>query len=157
MDISRRKLLHAGIATASLTAAGTFALPAETSSRTDDMTFLTISQVSELVRTRKISPVEITRAVLERIDKLNPVLNAYITVTADLAMKSAQEAASEIQHNHCRGPPHGVPIAVKDLFDTGGVRTTAGSALFKDRVPEQDAEVIRRLKAAGAVLLGKTN
>src|SRR5205823_4997963 len=79
------------------------------------------------------------------------------TVIADLAMRSAQQAESEIQHNHWRGPLHGVPIAVKDLFDTAGVRTTAGSALFKDRVPEQDAEVVRRLKAAGAVLLGKLN
>jgi aspartyl-tRNA(Asn)/glutamyl-tRNA(Gln) amidotransferase subunit A len=156
MDMSRRKFLHATIATASLSAAGTLALATESSSQTDDWV-LSISELSELIRTRKVSPVEITRATLERIDRLNPTLNAYITVTADLAMKSAQEAESEIQHNRWRGPLHGVPIAVKDLFDTAGVRTTAGSALFKDRVPDQDAEVIRRLKAAGAVLLGKTN
>jgi len=156
MDISRRNFLHAAIASVSLSATRAFDVAAQ-GNRPEDRTFVTISDLSELIRTRKVSPVEITRAVLERIDRLNPLLNAYITVIADLAMKSAQEAESEIQRNHWRGPLHGVPIAVKDLFDTAGVRTTAGSALFKNRVPEQDAEVIRRLKAAGAVLLGKTN
>jgi len=157
MDISRRKFLHASIATASIGAVGALATPARASLRTKDWSFLTILELSELIRARKISPVEVTRATLERIDRLNPVVNAYITVTADLAMKSAQEAESEIQRNRWRGPLHGTPIALKDLFDTGGVRTTAASALFKDRVPDQDAEVVRRLKAAGAVLLGKTN
>ena len=155
MDISRRKFLHASIAA---TVAGTrFAATSESRSRSDDIEFLTISNVGELIRTRKISPIEVTRGILERIDRLNPMLNAYITVTADLAMKSAQEAESEIQHNRWRGPLHGVPIALKDLFDTAGIRTTAASELFKNRVPEQDAEVVRRLKAAGAVILGKTN
>src|SRR5262249_45706827 len=122
-----------------------------------DPAFLTISEVSELIRTRKVSPVEITQTILKRIERLNPALNAYITVTPDLAMKAAHEAESEIQQKKWRGPLHGVPVAVKDLFDTAGVRTTAASALFRDRVPEQDAEVIRKLKAAGAVLVGKTN
>jgi aspartyl-tRNA(Asn)/glutamyl-tRNA(Gln) amidotransferase subunit A len=157
MDISRRKFLHASVAAATLSAARAFDLAAQGSSRPEDWALLTISDLSELIRARKVSPVEITRAAIERIDKLNPLLNAFITVTPDLAMKSAQEAESEIQRNRWRGPLHGVPIAVKDLFDTAGIRTTAGSALFKNRVPEQDAEVIRRLKAAGAVLLGKTN
>ena len=156
MDISRRQFLHATIASASMGATGAFALPSQVSPRTEDWA-LSISELSELVRARKISPVEITQAVLERIDRLNPALNAYITVTADLAMKSAREAESEIQHNRWRGPLHGVPLAVKDLFDTAGVRTTAASSLFKDRVPEQDAEVVRRLKAAGAIILGKAN
>lgn len=157
MGISRREFLQAGIATAGITATGALASSPQASPRTDDLSFFSISQLSELLRTRKISPVEVTRASLERISKLNPGLNAYITVTADLAIKAAQEAESEIQRNHWRGPLHGIPIALKDLFDTAGVRTTAASALFKDRVPDQDAEVVRRLKAAGAVLLGKTN
>ena len=155
MDISRRTFLHASIA-----AAGLLASPLQGSaptSPTEDLAFLSISELSELIRARKVSPVEITSAALERIEKLNPALNAYITVTPDLAMKSAREAESEIQQRKWRGPLHGVPIAAKDLFDTAGVRTTAASALFKDRIPEQDAEVIRKLKAAGAVLLGKTN
>ena len=121
------------------------------------LAFSSISEVSELLRRRKLSPVELTRSILDRIEKLNPALNAFITVTADQAMKSAQEAESEIQQKKWRGPLHGVPLALKDLFDTAGVRTTAGSAMFKDRVPAEDAEVVRRLKAAGAVLLGKTN
>src|SRR5437660_1303275 len=129
----------------------------QNSSQTNDLAFLSLTELSELIRSRKVSPVEVTRNILERIERLNPALDAFITVTRDVAMKSAQEAELEIQQKKWRGPLHGVPIAVKDLFDTAGIKTTAGSAVFKDRVPEQDAEVIRRLKSAGAVLLGKTN
>src|SRR2546426_6119887 len=129
----------------------------QNSSQTNDLAFLSLTELSELIRSRKASPVEVTRIILERIEKLNPALNAYITVTRDVAMKSAQEAESEIQQKKWRGPLHGVPVAVKDLFDAAGIKTTAGSAVFKDRVPDKDAEVIRKLKAAGAVLVGKTN
>ncbi|PYS07993.1 MAG: Asp-tRNA(Asn)/Glu-tRNA(Gln) amidotransferase GatCAB subunit A [Acidobacteria bacterium] len=129
----------------------------QSSSPKTDLVFLSLTELSELIRARKVSPVEVTRTILERIERLNPALDAFITVTRDVAMKSAQEAELEIQQKKWRGPLHGVPIAVKDLFDTAGIKTTAGSAVFKDRVPEQDAEVIRRLKSAGAVLLGKTN
>src|SRR4029077_20061698 len=129
----------------------------QNSSPKNDLASLSLTEVSELIRTKKVSPVEVTRTILERIEKLNPALNAYITVTRDLAMKAAQEAESETQQKKWRGPLHGVPIALKDLFDTAGVKTTAGSAVFKDRVPQQDAEVVRKLKAAGAVLVGKTN
>jgi len=129
----------------------------QNSSQTNDLAFLSLTELSELIRSRKVSPVEVTRNILERIEKLQPALNAYITVTRDVAMKSAQEAESEIQQKKWRGPLHGVPVAVKDLFDTAGIKTTAGSAVFKDRVPDMDAEVIRKLKAAGAVLVGKTN
>src|SRR5438128_4669580 len=129
----------------------------QNSSQTNDLAFLSLTELSELIRSRKVSPVEVTRNILERIEKRHPALNAYITVTRDVAMKAAQEAESEIQQKKWRGPLHGVPVALKDLFDTAGIRTTAGSALFKDRVPAQDAEVIRRLKLAGAVLVGKTN
>src|SRR5881296_1636318 len=129
----------------------------QNSSQTNDLAFLSLTELSELIRSRKVSPVEVTRNILERIEKRHPALNAYITVTRDVAMKSAQEAESEIQQKKWRGPLHGVPVAVKDLFDTAGIKTTAGSAVFKDRVPDKDAEVIRKLKAAGAVLVGKTN
>jgi aspartyl-tRNA(Asn)/glutamyl-tRNA(Gln) amidotransferase subunit A len=152
MDISRRNFLHASIAGAAALAS----VPAA-SSETGDLAFLSISQLSALIRERKVSPVEVTEATLKRIEKLNPTLNVFITVTSELAMNAAREAESEIQHKKWRGPLHGVPIAVKDLFDTAGIRTTAGSGVFKDRVPVQDAEVIRRLKSAGAVLVGKTN
>jgi aspartyl-tRNA(Asn)/glutamyl-tRNA(Gln) amidotransferase subunit A len=152
MEMSRREFIQAGIGTAAGIGSGL-----QGSAQSDDSSFLSISELSELIRARKISPVEVTRATLDRIEKLNPKLNAYITVTSDAAMKSAKEAEAEIQLKRWRGPLHGVPIAVKDLFDTAGVKTTAGSAVFKDRVPVEDAEVIRKLKLAGAVLVGKTN
>lgn len=118
---------------------------------------LSIRDASELVRLKKVSPVELTNACLAQIDKLNPALNAFITVTGESAVAEARAAEAEIQRGKWRGPLHGVPVALKDLFDTAGVRTTAGSGVFKDRTPTEDAEVVRRLKAAGAVLLGKTN
>ena len=116
-----------------------------------------IRQVSELLRAGSVSPVELTEKCLARIEQLNPRLNAFITVTADSAMAQARQAEVEIRRGHWRGPLHGVPLALKDLIDTADVRTTAASSLFKDRVPAEDAEVVRRLKAAGAVLLGKQN
>ena len=121
------------------------------------LTDLNLSDASELVRRRKVSPVELTEACLARIEQLNPTLNAFITITAESARAEARNAEAEIQRGKWRGPLHGIPIALKDLFDTAGVRTTAASALFKDRIPKDDAEVVRRLKSAGAVLLGKTN
>ena len=125
--------------------------------QTDDVTKLTIREAAELVHKKRISPVELTTACLSRIERLNPALNAFITITAESALAQAREAESEIQRGRWRGPLHGIPIALKDLFDTAGVKTTAASAVFKDRVPAEDAEVVRRLKAAGAVLVGKTN
>jgi aspartyl-tRNA(Asn)/glutamyl-tRNA(Gln) amidotransferase subunit A len=116
-----------------------------------------IAQISELLRKGSVSPVELTTDALARIEKLNPRLNAFITVTADSALEDARRAEAEIRHGDWRGPLHGVPLSLKDLIDTAGVRTTAASLLFKDRIPHEDAEVVRRLKAAGAVLLGKQN
>lgn len=123
----------------------------------NDLCWLAINEVSQLLRTRKISPVELTQFCLERIDRLNPKLNAFITVTAESALVDARKAEAEIQKGRWRGPLHGVPIALKDLFDTAGIRTSAASALFKDRVPTKDCEVVRRLKNAGAVFVGKLN
>jgi aspartyl-tRNA(Asn)/glutamyl-tRNA(Gln) amidotransferase subunit A len=117
----------------------------------------TILEVGELLRKRKLSPVELTRDCLARIEKLNPTLNAFITVTAESALAQARQAEKEIRQGQWRGPLHGIPIALKDIIDTAGTRTTAASALFKDRIPAEDAEVVRRLKDAGAVLLGKQN
>lgn len=122
-----------------------------------DVPWLTLSEASHLVRNKKISPVELTQVCLRRIEQFNPKLNAFITVTGESALAEAREAEAEIQRGHWRGPLHGIPIALKDLFDTSGVRTTAASGVFKDRVPAQDSEVVRRVKAAGAVLLGKLN
>jgi aspartyl-tRNA(Asn)/glutamyl-tRNA(Gln) amidotransferase subunit A len=116
-----------------------------------------ILETSELLRKRKLSSVELTKNCLEQIEKLNPTLNAFITVTSESAMTQARSAEAEILRGNWRGPLHGIPLALKDLIDTAGVRTTAASALFKDRVPTEDAEVVRHLKNAGAVLLGKHN
>jgi aspartyl-tRNA(Asn)/glutamyl-tRNA(Gln) amidotransferase subunit A len=152
MSVSRREFLQGTIGGAAMLHS-----KMQDTSQKSDLTFFSISELSELIRNKKVSPVEVTRATLDRIEKLNPKLNAYITVTADLAMKSAKEAESEIQQKKWRGPLHGIPIALKDLFDTAGIKTTAGSNVFKDRVPAQDAEVVRKLKSAGVVLVGKTN
>jgi aspartyl-tRNA(Asn)/glutamyl-tRNA(Gln) amidotransferase subunit A len=117
----------------------------------------TISELGQRLRRREISPVEITRACLEQIEKKNAELNAFITVLAESALEEAARAEREILGGGWRGPLHGIPIALKDLIDTAGVRTTAASALFQDRVPSADAEVVRRLREAGAVILGKNN
>lgn len=125
--------------------------------RRPDLTALTIREAANLVRRKAVSPVELTQACLQRIDRLNPALNAFITVTAETAMAQAREAEAEIRRGAWRGPLHGIPVGLKDNIDTAGVRTTLASAVFADRVPAADAEVVRRLKAAGAVLIGKHN
>jgi aspartyl-tRNA(Asn)/glutamyl-tRNA(Gln) amidotransferase subunit A len=123
-----------------------------------DMTTLgTISQLAQRFRRREVSPVEITRECLRRIENLNPRLNAFITVMAESALAEARSAEGEISRGQWRGPLHGIPIALKDLINTAGVRTTSASALHRDRVPTEDAEVVRRLREAGAVIVGKNN
>ncbi len=117
----------------------------------------TISELAPRLRSREISSVEITRECLRRIEERNPELNAFITVMADSALADARAAEAEILRGEWRGPLHGIPIALKDLIDTARVRTTAASSLYKDRVPAQDAEVVRRLREAGAVIIGKNN
>lgn len=116
-----------------------------------------IIELGEQLRKGILSPVELTTECLSRIEKWNPVLNAFITIAAESALAAAHEAEDEIQHGNWRGPLHGVPIGIKDIIDTAGVRTTAASALFKDRIPPHDAEVVRRFKNAGAIILGKQN
>jgi len=106
----------------------------------------TICELSRQLRDRDISPVELTQHCLVLIEKLNPALNAFITVTADRALERARVAEREIFRGDYRGPLHGIPIGLKDIVDTAGVRTTAASALFKDRIPTEDAEVVRRLR-----------
>jgi aspartyl-tRNA(Asn)/glutamyl-tRNA(Gln) amidotransferase subunit A len=117
----------------------------------------TICELSRQIRGRSISPVELTQHCLVLIEKLNPALNAFITVTADSALDRARRAEREIFRGDYRGPLHGIPIGLKDIIDTAGVRTTAASALFKDRIPTEDAEVARRLRCGGAIILGKQN
>lgn len=116
-----------------------------------------IAELAKLLKKRELSSVELTNDCLERIGRLNPALNAFITITADSAVAEAREADAEIERGKWRGPLHGIPLGLKDLIDTAGVLTTAASGLFKDRIPRQDADVVLRLKEAGAVLLGKQN
>ncbi|MBI4541253.1 MAG: amidase [Gemmatimonadetes bacterium] len=121
------------------------------------LAFCTITEIVRHIRSGELSPVELTRVFLERIDRYNGHLNAYITVTAERALAAARAAEAAIAGGQYLGPLHGIPMALKDLVDTAGIRTTAGSILFRDRVPERDAAVARRLFEAGAVLLGKTH
>jgi len=149
---SRRDFLAAGVAAAAWPALSPLAYAA-----TDDLAGLTLAKAAALVRSRSVSPVELTEACLTRIDALNPKINAYITVTRELAMRQAKELEEAQKRGRWRGPLHGVPMALKDNIDTAGIRTTGASELFKDRVPDEDAEVVRRLRNAGAILLGKLN
>ena len=123
----------------------------------NDPAFLSLSAASDRIQKKSISPVELTQACLRNIERLNPKLNAFITVTAEAALAQARELEAEVQRGRWRGPLHGIPIALKDNIDTAGIRTTAASELFKGRVPSEDAEVVRRLRTAGAIVLGKTN
>jgi aspartyl-tRNA(Asn)/glutamyl-tRNA(Gln) amidotransferase subunit A len=121
----------------------------------------TIYELSRKIRDRSISPVELTHDCLDRIEKLNPTLNAFITVTAESALDRARLAEREVYRGHYLGPLHGIPIGLKDIIDVAGVPTTAASALFStppnDRVPTEDAHVVRRLRCGGAIILGKQN
>jgi len=112
-------------------------------------------EVSQLVKNGEISSTEVTRTILERIERLNPEYKIFNTVSGDLAMEQARAADTEIQSGKYRGPLHGLPVAVKDIIDTAGVRTTYGSGLFRQHVPSADATVIQKFKAAGAVTIGK--
>ncbi len=118
---------------------------------------LTIAKIAPLIRKRKISPLELTDFFLDRISRFQPRLNAFITVTSDFARKQALQAEKEISAGRYRGPLHGIPITLKDLFYTAGIRTTAGSRILRKFVPKENAFAVDRLFQAGAILLGKTN
>jgi aspartyl-tRNA(Asn)/glutamyl-tRNA(Gln) amidotransferase subunit A len=126
-----------------------------------ELAFATIEAIAPLIRKKKISPVELTELMLRRIERLNPRLNAFITVTAELAMKQARKAEAEISaprsRARYRGPLHGIPISLKDNFYTPGIRTTAGSKILEDFVPPAHGGPDYCLRQAGAILLGKTN
>ena len=116
---------------------------------------LTIHQAAELIRSRQLSPVELTQAFLDRIEAIDDRLKSYITLLPEAAMEAARAAEGEISRGNYRGPLHGIPIALKDLYDTAGVPTMAQSKVLEHRVPDNDATVVTRLREAGTVLLGK--
>ena len=122
-----------------------------------DLEGLTIDEIAPLIRKKQVSPLELTRRYLDRIKKLNPVLNAYLAMAEEGAVASARKAEREIVKGNYRGPLHGLPFSIKDNIAVKGVTTTAGSKILSDWVPDFDATVVERLKEAGAVILGKTN
>jgi len=128
-----------------------------TSNEATGICALDLEELGSSLRDGRVSPVEVIQAYLERIDALDETLNAYITVTGDQALADARRCEEEIVRGDYRGPLHGVPVALKDLYDTVGVRTTAASRIYAERVPDEDATSVVRLRAAGAVLIGKTN
>jgi len=122
-----------------------------------ELFYLDIPSLAEHYRKRSMSPVEVTQAVLDRIRRLDPLLNAFITVLEEPALAQARQAEQELRRGNDRGLLQGVPVSVKDIFDTAGVRTTAASRIWRDRVPNKSATAVRRLLDAGAVLIGKCN
>jgi aspartyl-tRNA(Asn)/glutamyl-tRNA(Gln) amidotransferase subunit A len=120
-------------------------------------TYSTITAVSQALRTKEVSATALVNSCLQRIDQLNPTLNAFITVMRDEALQQAQIADAEIAMGNWKGPLHGIPVAVKDFYDTAGTRTTAAFEHFQNRVPKKDAVVVTKLKEAGAIIIGKTN
>ncbi len=114
-----------------------------------------ISDVTALVRERRLSPVELVRQCLQRIEELNPTINAFITVLEEEALEAAKRAEAEIEAGNWRGPLHGIPVAAKDFYDTAGIRTTAAFAPFQDRVPSRDGlDVARRFEVETNVSMG---
>ncbi len=122
-----------------------------------ELCYTPIEALAPRLRGREVSPVEVVEAVLDRIDALEPRLNAFITVMAEAAVAEARRAEAEIAAGRHRGPLHGVPVTVKDLYDTAGVRTSGGARITARRVPERDCTVVQRLRAAGAIIVGKCN
>lgn len=122
-----------------------------------DLPFLTVGRLAKLIESSEVSPVEVAEAYLDRIQKINPLINAYITTADEQVLLDAKVAESEIANQRYLGPLHGIPFAVKDQFLTNGLTTTNGSQLLSDFVPDSDATVVSMLKAAGGLLLGKLN
>jgi aspartyl-tRNA(Asn)/glutamyl-tRNA(Gln) amidotransferase subunit A len=151
--ITRRRVMAGATATAVLAATRATAQR----SGNGDLTRLSIAEASRRIAARELSPVELTRAYLERIESVDARVNSYITVTADRALEQARALEAELVRGAPRSPLHGIPIGLKDNIDTAGILTTAASAVYADRVPTEDAECVRKLRDAGAVFLGKLN
>ncbi|HEV2357357.1 MAG TPA: amidase, partial [bacterium] len=122
-----------------------------------ELSWTSARDLAGLIRRGEVSPVDVVEAVLDRIDRINPAINAYCTVTAEQAREAARGAEQAVARGAVLGPLHGVPFSLKDLTPTRGIRTTMGSKIFEHQVPEEDAILVGRLRDAGAILLGKTN
>src|SRR5665213_2798990 len=119
----------------------------------DELYFLTMAEAAKLLKSKALSPVELTQAILSRIDDIDPRLDSYLLVTRDEALHQAQDAEQEIMAGRWRGPLHGIPYGLKDIIETAGIRTTAHSKVLANNIPAEDATVALRLKQAGAILL----
>ncbi|HEY7869994.1 MAG TPA: amidase family protein, partial [Methylomirabilota bacterium] len=128
------------------------------SSPPSDLCFTPATALARLYRARRASPLEVMQAVFARIDAVNPLLNAYVTLDREGALAAARKAtAALIRKSAAHGPLHGIPVSIKDLTPTKGLRTTSGSKIFEHHVPDEDALYVERLKRAGAIVVGKTN
>jgi aspartyl-tRNA(Asn)/glutamyl-tRNA(Gln) amidotransferase subunit A len=163
-EASRREFLKtagaAGAALASSPILGTFGAAgakAATLSQGNEICRMDAITLSEQIRTKQLSPTEVTDVVLERMEKLNPILGAFCTPTPEIARAQAKQVEADIMAGRPVGPLAGVPVGIKDLVFTKGIRTTSGSIIYKDFVPDEDDVVVERLKGAGAIILGKTN
>ena len=123
----------------------------------NELAYSSASDLVRLIAAKEVSPVELTDLFFRRIDELDPQLNSFLLLTRDEAIQTARAAEDAVMRGDELGPLHGLPIAIKDTHMTKGVRTTFGSLLFKDRVPERDAGIVERIKGAGGIMLGKTN
>ena len=158
MAISRRVFLAASLGTAVTPAVAQPRPPAPAPVRRPasvDLPWLSITDAAALLRSRRLSPVELTQAILDRIDRIEPRVHAFITVARDEAVRAARIAEQEIAAGRYRGPLHGIPFGVKDTHYTKGIRTTANTPVLSDFVPDTDATVVARLTQAGGVLIGK--
>lgn len=122
-----------------------------------DLAYLTATELAPLIQTKQLSPVELTEHLLDRIDQYDQVIHAYITPLHEQALKQARQAEADMMRGHYKGPLHGIPIGIKDNYETKGIRTTAGSKIFADHIPHQSATTVKKLLAAGGIMLGKLN
>ena len=165
---TRRRFLE--ISAATLTGAATAAvrvssteprdttdIQSQAASGAPDLPALTIAEAADRISKKRLSPVELTEAVLARIERLDPKVGAFITLAAEQAMDAARDAEREIARGRSRGPLHGIPVGVKDTYYTKGIRTTAASPVLQDFIPDVDAAIVERMKAGGAILIGKLN
>ncbi len=125
--------------------------------QTLELTAMSLAQAADRIRAKEVSPLELTDAYLDRIERLNPTINAYVLPTPDRAREDARRATDEVARGDYKGPLHGIPVALKDLYETAGIRTSGGCRAYEDNIPAEDCTVARKLREAGSVLLGKTN
>ncbi|GIO22026.1 amidase [Oceanobacillus sp. J11TS1] len=122
-----------------------------------DISYLTATELGLLIKSRQLSPVELTKIILDRMDKFDSILKTYVTPLPDLALKQARAAEEDLMHGKYKGPLHGIPIGIKDNYYTKGIRTTVGSKIFTDFIPDQNAPSVEKLLRAGGIMLGKQN